>query len=315
MEAWTACVNSGLVPGGECHVLLTTREAEVMPDRAVEVPRFTTEEAWTILARARTDALDEATVKWVGRALRATDGLGVAIGAIAARMQATPVVSWKDYWNTLQEAHPALFADSALPALFRPADAAPDVNQAARHHALLDDCYDHLPPPQQRALDYAALLPQDLAPRPWLETLMDQDATCTPPHTGASVLAEVVAAQLLTPAGADGKLLSLHRLWHARVNEREQAGANTGNRLYNAVEELIYDIVRRWTGAFIATVPWSEVIALHALSEKLSVAGRSTARTAARTAIRRVIPSLPSPHQAIQSQAVAVAQAVGKQVA
>ena len=312
---WEKWENSGLVPGGHCHVLLTTQKKNVLPNRAVPVPRFTAEEAWTIIAQARPDALDTANVPEIGRALRAADGSGVAVAAIAARMRATPRESWEQYWEALTILAPAVFADSVLPALFRPADAAPDVNQAARHRALLDDCYDHLPAPQQRALDYAALLPQDLAPRPWLETLMDQDATCTQPHTGASVLAEVVAAQLLTLAGEGGELLSLHRLWHARVNERAQTGDSSGSRLYDAVEVLVYQIETQWTGPAIASVPWSQVISLHALSERLAGAGRSTARTAARAAIRRVIPSLPSPHQAIQAQAVAVAQAVGKQVA
>lgn len=235
LQAWNDHLASGLLPSGHCHVLLTTREADVLPDRAVQVPRFTTEEAWTILARARPDALDEANVKWVGRVLRAADGLGVAIGAVAARMQFTRGTTWRDYWETLKQAAPAEFADGALPPLVRSAAAEPDDAQKTRWRVLLDDCYDALTQPQQRALEYAALLPQDLTPHVWLTALLDADGSAAPPSSGQSVVQDLLRLQLLTPVDAAGNLLSLHRLWHARVNERVGEGGLDRSSLWSAI--------------------------------------------------------------------------------
>jgi Tfp pilus assembly protein PilF len=223
LAAWHEHVACGLVPGGHCHVLLTTRDADVLPGRAVQVPRFTTEEAWTILAQARPDALDQAHVTWVGRVLRAIDGLGVVVGAVAARMQASPHTSWRLYWNTLVQAAPTLFADGALPPLLRELAAEPDEAQKARWHVMLDDCFATLPPALQRALEYTALMPPDLMPRVWLATLLANDPTVKPPVTGASVVDDLLAKRVLTLADGAGNLLSLHRLWHARLNERAAA--------------------------------------------------------------------------------------------
>ena len=223
LNEWQKHVASGLVPGGACHVLLTTQKKDILPQRTVKVRRFTTEEAWTVLARARPESLDTEHVAWVGRALRAADGLPVIVAAIAARMLVTAGVSWEDYWASLVGRYPTLFGDSALPALIRAPDAPADPNQAARHHALLDDCFATLPPALQRALEYTALMPPDMMPKVWLTSLMDEDELVVPPATGSSVVADLLSMQLLTPADAAGNLLSLHRLWHARVNERAKA--------------------------------------------------------------------------------------------
>jgi hypothetical protein len=120
---------------------------------------------------------------------------------------------------------------------------------------------------------------------------------------------------LLLEKGEGGKLLSLHRLWRAHVRERIEIVVGIGTPLLDSIEFLIFHLEEQWVGAVLTTVPWAEVISLHALSERLFGIGRTTARTAARMAIRRVLPSLPSPHEAIQAQAISVAQAVGRQVA
>jgi len=354
---WQAMLATSLVPGGHCRVLLTTRDEAIHPEDAIKIGRLTPEEARAVYAAFCTGRRDKETddkkraglpdplptqeiadaiTNWLG-------GLAVAVAAVAAYMKLKPHIAWQTYWqgdgkqmrglqHTLVSELPDVKPDVAAQLGIGGAE----LEAHRRTLRVIDDALAALPLAERRMVEYAALLPHDLAPAIWLESLLSADAAR--PATSADgtpdllhialsadlddtlspaqlVLQHLDGLDILLPGGEGGKLLSLHRLWHARVNERAQTGDSSGSRLYDAVEVLVYQIETQWTGPAIASVPWSQVISLHALSERLAGAGRSTARTAARAAIRRVIPSLPSPHQAIQAQAVAVAQAVGKQLA
>jgi len=254
---WATIVEARLVPRGSCRVLITTRAETIPQATIIRIGRLTSEEAREIYARfcaladvrdsagrdCPTDATADAITDLVG-------GLAVAVAAVAACMKLRPDVKWSDYATLL-----ATLPIDKLP------DASAEVRaeigadgQALKEHRrtlrIIDDALEALPAPELRAVQYAALLPADMVPLAWLVALLESDAAR--PHTGGDGAADLLALtltqatdlpgspalrvikhldalDLLLEAGEGGQLLSLHRLWHARVNERaEAAGEGAG---------------------------------------------------------------------------------------
>ncbi len=263
---WDAMLTGGLVPRGACRVLLTTRDDEIATADAIQIGRLTNDEARAVFAAFCTerqskekdaamraalpaalpeDAVADAINDWLG-------GLAVAVAAVAAYMNLKPHIAWKDYWegdgknlrglrNTpvaeLPDVKPGVAEQLGLNKETLPAH--------RRTLRVIDDAFAALPPAEKRAVEYAAILPHDLAPARWLETLLEADAARTatsddgtpdplhiplpadpddPLSPAQLVLHHLDRLDILLPGGEAGKLLSLHRLWHARVNERAEAG-------------------------------------------------------------------------------------------
>jgi hypothetical protein len=129
-----------------------------------------------------------------------------------------------------------------------------------------------------------------------------------------SVLERLLRLDMLRGSAEPGGFVSPHRVYAAFVRQQLDAQLIRRRVIMYGIELLVFAIEARWVEPCLSEVPWAEVIALHDLSERLAPEGRSTARTAARTAIRRVIPSLPAPAEAIQAQALVIARSVGRQV-
>ncbi|MBX9735577.1 MAG: tetratricopeptide repeat protein [Phycisphaerales bacterium] len=258
--AWTAMLDTGLVPRGNCRVLITTRDDRVAekhdiaigrlePDEAREVYRLFCETRKTGAGHAPAlppAHVADAITAWVG-------GLAVAVAAVAAFMKLNPDISWEEHWLGDGKGMVGLknMPDIELP------DVLPEVaaqlgleGKALADHRrtlrVIDDAINSLPAPERRAVDYAALLPADMAPAIWLETLLEGDAARPGPASGEAadplhltltkkpfskasparaVLEHLDALDILLPGGEGGKLLSLHRLWHARLNEPPHGAA------------------------------------------------------------------------------------------
>lgn len=275
--AWQAMLDSGLVPRGGCRVLITTRDEAIDPADAIKVGRLEPAEArevYRLFCEHRRDKEQDETKRaalpaplpsnavadeitaWLG-------GLAVSVAAVAAYMKLKPRLAWESYWNgdgkllrglkntpleELPEVKPEVAAQLGI-------DGKP-LEDHRRTLRVIDDAFDALPAPERRAVEYAALLPQDLAPMIWLEQLLEADAARaasvsdgTPdtlkltltadPDVGRepalAVLDHLDELDILLPGGEEGKLLSLHRLWHTRVNERAAASGVNRNPLLLAI--------------------------------------------------------------------------------
>ncbi|MBX9735747.1 MAG: tetratricopeptide repeat protein [Phycisphaerales bacterium] len=298
--AWGAMLDSGLVPRGTCRVLITTRDEAIDPADAIRIGRLTNAEAAEVFAlfcTARHEKASEAQKRaGLPDALPSTQivheinewlgGLAVAIAAVAAFMKLKPHIAWHDYWEGTTPA-PGSTAKPTRGLKHTPVGELPDVRpdvaaqlglsgQPLEEHRrtlrVIDDAYDALRPPsqttdspEQRAIQYAALLPQDLAPGVWLEQLLTADAARhdtgsdgspdplritlvddpDEPHTPAqAVLQHLDRLDIVLPSGEGGRLLSLHRLWHARVNERASAEKLDRTQLWSAIDSCAG---ARWT--------------------------------------------------------------------
>ena len=268
--AWEAMLNTGLVPRGNCRVLITTRDDKVAEKNDIAIGRLEPDEAREVYrlfcVDRRTDAthaaalpdpaIADAITAWVG-------GLAVAVAAVAAFMKLNPDISWEEHW--LGDGKGMLGLKN-MPAIELP-DVLPEVaaqlgleGKALEGHRrtlrVIDDAIKSLPAPERRAVDYAALLPPDMAPAAWLETLLETDAARGDGGTGdpadplhltltkkpfskaspaRAILEHLDALDILLPGGEGGQLLSLHRLWHARLNERAEAEKVDRSPLWSAI--------------------------------------------------------------------------------
>jgi len=233
---WNGDEFAALLPQTECRYLITTREAGLSDVEEVPVGYLTQPQAVELLGKfkpipANTAEQDAAAhiAEWLG-------GLAVAVAAVGSTLRRTKPSTYAAYWAALQKkkTYELPGGDKAT---------AKEIKYEGRAAAVVDDAITSLDPAQRRCVDYAAVLPPDMAPKPWLVALLSADAA-RPEAEGGIALeaidgvplspAEAAVQRLiddgaLTPGGEGGQLLSLHRLWHARVNERaEAAGEGAG---------------------------------------------------------------------------------------
>jgi hypothetical protein len=154
------------LPGEACRRLVTTR-AEALPGVTMyPLQRLTREDGVQLLARYRDDVGENASptttiVEWF-------DGLAVGLTVVGAYMAKQPRLSWHDYVDHLER--------KGLGAVRQTEQAVgylPDYN--ARVDAVFDELLDVLSTEQRRALEYAALLPEDQVYVLWLAELLDRD--------------------------------------------------------------------------------------------------------------------------------------------
>lgn len=131
-----------------------------------------------------------------------------------------------------------------------------------------------------------------------------------------AVVDHLVALDLLRPSSQDERILSAHRAHRARLEKRlkESCKDKDIDERNDALEVHVYSIEGAWSDSSPTDLAWEEVVALHQLGEQMVKDGRSTAAIAARSAVRRVFPSLPPPHPGILDAVAAVAQAIGMRV-
>lgn len=250
--AWEQMLATGLVPRGSCRALITTRDDTVAERNDIAVGRLETEEAREVYRLFCTDrktkashapalppeTIADAITAWVG-------GLAVAVAAVAAFMRLNPDISWEEHWMGDGKGMVGLrnLPDIELP------DDQPEVaaqlgleGRALEAHRrtlrVIDDAIKSLPPPERRAVEYAARFPADMVPADWLEMLLNADtsrpdpAPGSPPHplkltlvkkprskfTPARVVLDHLETLDILLFGSDGgKFLSLHRLWAKRL--------------------------------------------------------------------------------------------------
>src|SRR5207237_5256138 len=101
-KQWKAVAATGLLPGGDCRVLITTRAESIPQARMVPIGRLSKEEARAVYAKfcegvreCPDDATADAITAWL-------EGLAVAVAAVAARMKLRPERSWADYSKNLK---------------------------------------------------------------------------------------------------------------------------------------------------------------------------------------------------------------------
>jgi hypothetical protein len=214
---WRAWRTSHYLPGGNCRLLVTTRRRGLAQLNEVRVGRLDPPEAVELLCRFRPFDADSPEAQAAAHIAHHVDYLAVAVAAIGVRVKRTAGATYAGYWTELRE---------------NPALAMPETDAADQDHLgydgriseLIDAAVASLRPAERRALQYAALLPEDLVPKTWLIQLIEQDAAVTPPAAvgaegGAAggVIAGLLNDDILLFADDDKRLLSLHRLWAMRI--------------------------------------------------------------------------------------------------
>jgi tetratricopeptide (TPR) repeat protein len=246
---WAAVTATGLLPGGNCRVLITTRAESIAQTRMVPVGRLSKEEARAVYARfcdGCRDAPDGATADAITGWL---EGLAVAVAAVGARMKLRKEIAWPDYWKALRGLTTEQLPDADLQVRAELGADAQGLQEHRRTMRVIEDAIKALPEPERRAVEYASLLPPDMVPAVWLERLLTADAAREdgplkltveqladlPAWEPRAALKHLAELDVVREAGEGGKLLSLHRLWHARVSERARADTTDRTPLLLAI--------------------------------------------------------------------------------
>ncbi|HET6763960.1 MAG TPA: tetratricopeptide repeat protein [Longimicrobiaceae bacterium] len=216
-DQWKDAAWNRHLPAGSCRRLITTRAEHLPAVRMYPLDRLSPEDGVLLLAEFRPDAHDDAgaarVVEWFG-------GLAVGLTVVGSYMQDHPNLRWDRYADSLDR--------KGLDAV-RATENAVDSRRSyeRRVDSVFDDLLDSLPAAERRALEYAALLPEDNVYRAWLRELLAGDDQVQIPDLpgyegeGAEqVVAKLVARKLLRELGENGSLLAVHRLLRHRLRER-----------------------------------------------------------------------------------------------
>lgn len=270
-QQWRSKEWSAHLPGEACRRLITTR-AESLPGVAMyALQRLTREDGVKLLEGYRADVAGNeehavAVVEWF-------DGLAVGLTVVGAYMARHKRLSWRDYAQRLTSGGLETVRQTE-----RAAGPPPDYD--ARVDAVFDELLEALPSEQRRALEYAALLPEDQIYAPWLTDLLANDGEIEAPdlpgyeeQASDPVVWALIDAQLLRVRGEDERVVGLHRVLRRRL--RERLGAT------DAVDQLTGGLVglakRRGVASHAAVTERAlrrELTPLAALSRELSVLDR-----------------------------------------
>jgi len=206
------------LPGPPAKLLVTTRSENLPAVEMLALGRLLDGACLEVLANFRSDVKQEASKAAAENIMHWLDGWAVAIALVGAYMALNEAATWPELWNHLN--------DSGLPGLRQLSDDEVRRELAYQQHidALLDEVLDRLEPVERRLLDYAALLPEDQAPTPWLVDLISKDDIEVKPVPGvpdpvAGGLRHLVALDLLRQRESEGEMLALHRVLRRRVRE------------------------------------------------------------------------------------------------
>jgi tetratricopeptide (TPR) repeat protein len=220
-----------VLPKHPCRCLATTRLRSIPGMRSLSLDNLREEDAVALLTRFRPDAEEHPTP--VRRIVLGLERWALGVTLVGVYMSCRPAVTWEGYAAHLEDK--GLLSLELLDEQVAVADG-PTGNDMVRpdrypHRvsALLDDVLSTLPPATQRLLEYAALLPRDLAPVPWLVALLEEDdverRTPGPGETSvaASSVVELVEQRRLfrETGGADVlRTIAVHRLLADELTSR-----------------------------------------------------------------------------------------------
>jgi Tfp pilus assembly protein PilF len=216
-EQWRNPPWNRYLPAGACRRLITTRAEHLADVKMYRLDRLDGDAGVALLAGFRPDAAGDADAR---RVVEWFDGLAVGLTVAGAYMQDNPDLSWKRYAHSLDE--------KGLDTVRRTEDAvAAQRTYERRVDSVFDDLVDSLPPAERRALEYAALLPEDEIYRDWLPAFLSADEQVEVPEPpgregeGASrVVAKLIERRLLRELRDEGAVLGLHRVLRHRLYER-----------------------------------------------------------------------------------------------
>lgn len=239
------------LPGPPARWLVTTRADGLGPGVAlVPVGRLSRTECWLLLRTYREDIKDDPEAKAaaveIGEWL---DGWAVAVALVGAYLKSRPRLSVAAYRDELRQRE--------LPAL-RATEADQEVEKLRRYReqvdVLMGDVLDVLKPVEVRLIEYAAVLPEDLAPAVWLREVMagdDVEVSLGPGETREAAIEGAIERLkelgLLRPirvAGDGEEILALHRVLRRRV--RELIGAPPAVEV--PVDDVIDELVAEFGG-------------------------------------------------------------------
>ena len=262
------------LPGGACRRIITTRQSHIpgLPEM-MTIERLTREQGIELLAHHRPDAAEEANREAAGDVVDFFDGLAVGVNVVGVYMAINDSASWQTLKTNLEEG-----GFAALNAIEEAAGGEPNYDK--RVEAIFEETLSQLPEPEQRALQYAALMPPDVVVRSWLWELLEKDdnvkLTASPGYDSPAmaVVESLIKRTLLHPIGDDAQLTSLHRLLRRHINERLSADGELREKRLGQIGDLAEGRGRNSHGAITDKAIRWELSPLLALSERLRELGR-----------------------------------------
>ncbi len=255
------------VLGPSLHLLATTRNVATLGVKALVLGELKPADALALMEKYRpfADGAEEAAA---GQIVAKLGGFALAIELVAAKLAVTPSATYAIVADGLGLDDLDVLAEQTDVVLRRH-------NHEKRLAAVLGPTLASLTPMQRRAMDYAAFLPPDNVPLPWLKTLLTEDfsALATPTKWGdpwKELVRHLVKLGLLTPVQEEStseRQVKVHRLVQTLVR-REMSGGEEGWRWQWRVERLMKDRVlavgettnweaARWELAPLEAVAWA----------------------------------------------------------
>ncbi|HEY1375149.1 MAG TPA: tetratricopeptide repeat protein [Gemmataceae bacterium] len=269
-KQWTDKKWAEYLPGGACRRLITTRAHHLAPGLdMVPIERLPRPDGVKLLARYRKDAALKEWKEIVGDIVDWFDGLAVGLTVVGAYMARYPNLTWKQYAGSLDAK--GLGAVRATEAFVGPL---PDYDR--RVDAVFCELVEALPGEQQRALEYAALLPEDTVRADWLAWLLERDGIKLPDPPpgydgvpGKAVTAELRNQQILLTRGEHEEQLGLHRVLRRRLLEQVGKRPEHREQLLDIIGELAEARGKASHDALMNQALREELSPLMALSKEL----------------------------------------------
>ena len=282
-QQWSDAEWSQYIPAGNCRRLITTRSPHLSADvEMYPIERLPRAQGIALLAKYRLDAGEPANEQLVGDLVDWFDGLAVGLTVVGVYMTLHPDLGWADYAASLEKKGLGAVR-AAEEHVDREAGGLPD-RYEKRVDAVFDETLDALPPEQRRALEYAALLPEDNVLHQWLTWLLERDESLTLPalpgyegRAGEPVVAAAVELHLLRPARGSEDALSLHRVLRRCLGELLEADDELRNALIDSVAALAKERGKASHDALTDKSLRPELTPLVELSEALRHHGRVNA--------------------------------------
>jgi hypothetical protein len=228
-----------LPKGDHIHVLVTTR---ISPDdlpriRCLPLDALSPDDAIALLHGFRPIADSPEDDEWKA-ALEVANRLGchaLAVEVVAVFLRENPGVSYREFAGSLERDGFTLLEDQASPA----ARGRLEWHEESGIARLLEPNLAALGPAELRAVEYAAFLPPDNVPFPWLRDLLLAD------------FPDLAPTGLVSPLTAVWKRLERLRLVVPQVQQRGATGTSgtrSGDERLARVHRLVQDVVRARLG-------------------------------------------------------------------